>query len=301
MNVGLVLLLTVPSWAAWTEQDESRRIAQLKQQESRAFEMQMRGQNPFVAGSNNGYYGSQSYYGQNGMYDNYQNSMSAAYQNGHYSSYPEKPINTQESAVHKVPIESRKAHASELRADKPANVQTVVEVKTKTWCYHCASPWQSINADMQQAMRNLLEIRRARFPATSYVRADCSHPKNVSDLPKQQCSIGYCQTLVLTDHDSASALTIRGCAEKFGAVDEREFERRADNTCKKLHQTVDIQECICRNRKYCYSGSARDYGYKEEAETNFYKCVKSHTSSTVSSSLAILLLSAGLRILFTFI
>jgi hypothetical protein len=86
---------------------------------------------------------------------------------------------------------------------------------------------------MQQAVRNLLDIRRARFPSTSYVRADCSHPKNVSDLPKQQCSIGYCQTLVLTDHDSATALTIRGCAEKLGAIDERELEKRGDNTCKK--------------------------------------------------------------------
>jgi hypothetical protein len=32
---------------------------------------------------------------------------------------------------------------------------------------------------------------------------------------------------------SASSLTIRGCAEKFGAVDEKEFEKRGDNVCKK--------------------------------------------------------------------
>jgi hypothetical protein len=82
----------------------------------------------------------------------------------------------------------------------------MIEVKTKTWCYHCASPWNLINSDMQQAMRNLLEIRRARFPANSYVRVDCSQPKNVSDLPKQECAIGYCQTLVLTDHDSGEYL-----------------------------------------------------------------------------------------------
>lgn len=142
-------------------------------------------------------------------------------------------VNSHGSPVHRVPIESRPSYTSELRSGSPTNVKTVVEVKSKTWCFHCASPWNLINSDMQQAMRNLLDIRRARFPASSYVRVDCSHPKNVSDLPKQQCSIGYCQTLVLTDHDSASALTIRGCAEKFGAVDEREMERRADNTCKK--------------------------------------------------------------------
>jgi hypothetical protein len=64
----------------------------MKQEESRVFEMQMRGQNPFVGGSsnNNGYYGSQNQYGQSGLYDNYQGSMASAYQAGHYSNYPEK-------------------------------------------------------------------------------------------------------------------------------------------------------------------------------------------------------------------
>lgn len=50
--------------------------------------MQMRGQNPFVGGSSNGYYGSQNYYGnsQNG----YPGTMESAYQTGHYGNYPEK-------------------------------------------------------------------------------------------------------------------------------------------------------------------------------------------------------------------
>ncbi|CAD5234097.1 unnamed protein product [Bursaphelenchus xylophilus] len=39
----------------WTEADESRRIAQLKQEESRVFEMQMRGQNPFAGNPSNIY------------------------------------------------------------------------------------------------------------------------------------------------------------------------------------------------------------------------------------------------------
>jgi hypothetical protein len=79
--------------------------------------------------------------------------------------------------VHKVPIETRPSYTSELKLSKTPQVSNLVEVKSKTWCFHCASPWNLINSDMQQAMRNLLDIRRARFPATSFVRADCSHPK----------------------------------------------------------------------------------------------------------------------------
>lgn len=57
---------------------------------------------------------------------------------------------------------------------------------------------------MRQAMRNLLDLRRAQMPSSSLTRADCSSPAraNISTLPKQECVYSYCQTLVLTDHDT---------------------------------------------------------------------------------------------------
>jgi hypothetical protein len=109
-------------------------------------------------------------------------------------------VNSPGTPVHRVPIESRpQSYTAELRSGPP--IQTVAE-KTKSWCFYCATPWNLVNSDMQQAMRNLLEIRRSRFPPTSFIRADCSNPKNVSALPRQECTLGYCQTLTLIDHDS---------------------------------------------------------------------------------------------------
>ncbi|KAI6217476.1 hypothetical protein M3Y99_01765200 [Aphelenchoides fujianensis] len=236
-SFGLLLLvcLNAVRSSPWSEADESRRIAQIKAEESRVFEMQMKGQNPFVAG---GAYGSEESWG----------------------------LNAPGSPVHRVPIESR---AAELRSAPPPET-AILEKRTKNWCFHCASPWHSIGADGQRAVQNLLEIRRARFPAAAFIRSDCSSPKNISALPKQECLYSHCETLVLTDHNSGwfshPLLTIRGCAENLGAMDERELEKRGDNTCKKLHQSVDIQECICKGRKYCYAGSKRNFGYEEDDE-----------------------------------
>ncbi|CAD5230079.1 unnamed protein product [Bursaphelenchus okinawaensis] len=49
MRLALILAsLALIRAEIWTEADESRRINQLKQEESRAFELQMHGANPFA-------------------------------------------------------------------------------------------------------------------------------------------------------------------------------------------------------------------------------------------------------------
>ncbi|CAD5230075.1 unnamed protein product [Bursaphelenchus okinawaensis] len=132
------------------------------------------------------------------------------------------------------------------------------------------TPWSAMSSDMQKVIHNLLDIRRGKYPAKEFIRSDCSQPRNVSALKKQDCALSYCETLILTDHNTASSFTIRGCAEKLGAIDDSYMERRGDNVCKKLHNSVDIQECICKNRKYCYTGpQRRNLGYSEEAEASF--------------------------------
>uniref|UniRef100_A0A0K0D4S4 protein-tyrosine-phosphatase n=1 Tax=Angiostrongylus cantonensis TaxID=6313 RepID=A0A0K0D4S4_ANGCA len=50
---------------------------------------------------------------------------------------------------------------------------------------------------------------------------------------------------------------LRGCAESFGAIDTKFMEQQEDNGCVRLHDILDIKECICKSRKYCYAGRGR--------------------------------------------
>uniref|UniRef100_A0A914UY78 Protein-tyrosine-phosphatase n=1 Tax=Plectus sambesii TaxID=2011161 RepID=A0A914UY78_9BILA len=111
----------------------------------------------------------------------------------------------------------------------------------RMWCYHCASPMHSVSEDMQTAIRAFLKIRRTDYPKKA-VHPECTNPRNLTSLSKQYCMHSYCQTLVLTDHDTASLFTIRGCAEEFGAINEEVLDRQGDNSCHRLHDKLDIQE-----------------------------------------------------------
>ncbi|MFH4975010.1 hypothetical protein AB6A40_001719 [Gnathostoma spinigerum] len=124
------------------------------------------------------------------------------------------------------------------------------------WCFYCASPPTTIKAGMRKAIEELLRIRRTSYPFDA-VNPQCSRPSNISELQTEHCQHQYCQTLIITDHDTGSAITLRGCAEKFGAINEEILRRRGDNVCLRLHDQLDIQECICKHRKYCYGGAER--------------------------------------------
>ncbi|KAE9551531.1 hypothetical protein FO519_005261, partial [Halicephalobus sp. NKZ332] len=117
---------------------------------------------------------------------------------------------------------------------------------------------------MKKAVQNLLDVRRAQFPKDAVV-VDCHQPANIRTLPKIQCKLSYCQTLVLVEHERGVSFAMRGCAEHFAAINEPMLEARGDNTCKKLHSNLELQECICKNRKYCYKGST---DYKIEAASD---------------------------------
>uniref|UniRef100_A0A0K0FN93 Activin_recp domain-containing protein n=1 Tax=Strongyloides venezuelensis TaxID=75913 RepID=A0A0K0FN93_STRVS len=125
------------------------------------------------------------------------------------------------------------------------------------WCYRCASPYTKITPNMRHAVKNFLRIRRTSYPFDA-IHDKCTKPDDLGVFKKQQCISSYCQTIVLTDHDTGNVFTIRGCAENFGAIDAKVLEERDDNTCTKLHDSLEMYECICKNRKYCYAGSERN-------------------------------------------
>ncbi|TKR80377.1 hypothetical protein L596_014459 [Steinernema carpocapsae] len=231
----LFLLLSVCGISAmrWTEQDEARRISQLKEQERIEFQMEMQQQEN--VGGGGGYAG--DYFSGSSVSARYRPSSGGAIdrsngQQGQFSSY------------------------SAQRSSQNPRHYAALSLPSQNFCYHCASPFGTVSPDLQKAIQMFLKMRRTKYPS-EVVTSQCSNPKNIGALAKQTCLHGYCETLVLTDHDTGSAFTIRGCAEHFGAIDEALFEENGDNQCSRLHDQLDIQECICKHRKYCYSGPDR--------------------------------------------
>ncbi|KHJ94841.1 hypothetical protein OESDEN_05232 [Oesophagostomum dentatum] len=124
------------------------------------------------------------------------------------------------------------------------------------WCYHCASPLKYLSTDMRKTVQQLLKVRRTTYPQDVMTK-ECNNARNFSTLFKQTCRHPYCETLSVVDHNEGTAFVIRGCAENFGAIDSRTLEQQDSNSCTKLHDLLDIQECICRNQNYCYAGQSR--------------------------------------------
>lgn len=222
----------------WTEKDDARRIEQIKKDERRLYEQQM-GMKVFSS-----MYTSQE---STNKFTDYDQNIA-----NHVKSTSSLPEEANKNALN-IKYEAKKL------SDRFSN-QTVLR-REKNWCFSCASPLNSVSDEMQKVIRNLLEVRRAFYPFEA-VMNDCTNPKSLDKLSRQECQYSFCQSLVLTDHNLGSAFTLRGCAEYLGAVDLRLLKKRADNSCKKLHQFVDIQECICEKRKYCYSGPERSFASK---------------------------------------
>uniref|UniRef100_A0A0R3RTA4 Phlebovirus glycoprotein G2 fusion domain-containing protein n=1 Tax=Elaeophora elaphi TaxID=1147741 RepID=A0A0R3RTA4_9BILA len=208
----------------WTEQDEARRIQQIVEAEEMEYEMEQRSQSV----------------------------IDGDVMRGDYHNYP-----ITESYQYK-------------RETTPAVTLPSMIATTSGdsfWCYHCASPLSIMSGNMQRAIEKFLRIRRTAYPA-QVKNTRCSEPRNLTELVVEHCRHPYCQTLILTDHEtgkyftvqhylSGSAFTMRGCAETFGAINEKLLDARDDNTCQRLHEQLDIQECICKHRQYCYPGAKR--------------------------------------------
>ncbi|KAL3083444.1 hypothetical protein niasHS_011246 [Heterodera schachtii] len=231
-HISLLPFLVVFSAAAlWTEKDEAKRIAQIKSEEQRVYEEQMGQKLPSLSSGTSA---------EGIATDEFPPPPSPPHSHGFPRHFPSLS-----------PAVSSVDHFS-------SNLSVRHFVANAFWCFHCASPWNAISEPMQRVVKNLLEIRRAHFPTAQIVRRDCVEPRELDELPRQICrGFSHCQTLILTDHGSGSAFTMRGCAERFGAVDVEVLARRGDNVCKRLHEKVDIQECICERRKYCHAGSDR--------------------------------------------
>lgn len=54
---------------------------------------------------------------------------------------------------------------------------------------------------MRRAVQTFLTLRRTTYPINA-ISAYCSSPKNISDFTKELCRHPYCQTLILTDHET---------------------------------------------------------------------------------------------------
>lgn len=60
---------------------------------------------------------------------------------------------------------------------------------------------------MQRVIEKFLRIRRTAYPA-QVKNIRCSEPRNLTKLAVEYCRHPYCQTLILTDHDTGKLLFI---------------------------------------------------------------------------------------------
>uniref|UniRef100_A0A1I8BB49 Uncharacterized protein n=1 Tax=Meloidogyne hapla TaxID=6305 RepID=A0A1I8BB49_MELHA len=202
---------------SWSEQDEAKRIAQIKEDEKRIFEFQTGQKLPTNLLNNN-------QDGQNLFPQNYLQNEFLQKQNLFIG-------------------EKQKYYSKQNESYKEFITKNIQEIN---WCFYCDSPLNILSEQMQRVVKNLLSVRRAQFPSSEAITRECINPKNLDLLPRQICpGYSHCQTLVLTDHNAGNSFILRGCAERFGAIDLEVLANRKDNSCQRLHDQVDIQECIC--------------------------------------------------------
>ncbi|CAI4224091.1 unnamed protein product [Auanema sp. JU1783] len=147
---------------------------------------------------------------------------------------------------------SMKNEKSQRLLSEPSLDTSSVIQEEEHWCYHCTSPIDHLSTAMKKTIREFLKLRRTVYP-TEVATPECVSARNFSKLHKQTCKHRYCQTLALVDQDEGASFVLRGCAENFGAINSKQLDEQAENTCTKLHKKVDIRECICKERKYCYA------------------------------------------------
>ncbi|GMT05001.1 hypothetical protein PENTCL1PPCAC_27175, partial [Pristionchus entomophagus] len=243
MLLRLFICLGVPVIAIphWSEQDETDRISSIMAAEKRQFDEEMKSQQQ--ARYRNEY---RSNYGGGELPD--QEEYDRRYRGGgrernrktttEAPSYGENNRNNNHSA--------EALSSSSVESSRPSD----------NWCYFCASPLSMLSSNSRKTVQQFLDIRRTSFSKEAVTR-ECLSPKNFTALQKQECKHRFCQTLVLMDHEEGASFVMRGCAEHFGAIHKELLEAREDNTCQRLHEKLDIRECICRERKSCYSGRER--------------------------------------------
>jgi hypothetical protein len=273
----LFCFFTKCSSKQWTEEDEKRRIAKIKEDELRQFKAEM--------GSGRSGFSPDAFYGESENHNPGIDYSGETYPR--YRASPQKYSPVRRPSITQPPIPVF-TPSSAFISPSGNNNATLAQIN---WCFYCASPLRILSEPMQVAVQNLLDVRRAKYPKDAVI-SDCNNPANIRILPKQQCKHSYCQTLVLTEHDRAISFAIRGCAENFAAIDESILSERGDNQCVKLHGSLDLRECVCKNRKYCYRGSTDD-----KIEEASQQAVKFFANAQSSASR----LETSITIVFSFI
>ncbi|GMT31164.1 hypothetical protein PFISCL1PPCAC_22461, partial [Pristionchus fissidentatus] len=245
MLLGLLIGLSIPLICAttphWSEQDESDRISAIMAAEKRAFDDEMKTQQQV---RNNIHYL---------IYRFFQ----ARYRMEHQQNYGGEYSDQEEYDRRYRGRQKAKTTTTEAPSYEALSSSSSENSRSRdNWCYFCASPLSSLSSNSRKAVEQFLDIRRTTFPKEATSR-ECLAPRNFTALQKQDCKHRFCQTLVLMDHEEGSSFVMRGCAEHFGAIHKELLEAREDNSCKRLHDKLDIRECICKNRKSCYAGRER--------------------------------------------
>lgn len=238
----------------YTEEDEAKYLQQLKQQELRNFELEMKQQTEQRGVKYSG------------------SSLGVQLDGGSFDSdeLPSELRGPELPWSRKIQKSSPKeqTHALALRS-QPFSEVTSRNDENKNdgsgdedhWCYYCATPIDKVKHDMRRSIRNLLEMRRTAFPIDA-ITNECLSAKNKTALKKQKCTYKYCQTLSILDRNAGNAFVVRGCAEHFGAINVPELEKKNDYSCEMLHEKLEIKECICKTEKYC------DAGWKVKRNSN---------------------------------
>ncbi|GMR31582.1 hypothetical protein PMAYCL1PPCAC_01777, partial [Pristionchus mayeri] len=241
LRLLICLGATVIASPHWSEQDENDRISAIMAAEKRQFDEEMKNQER--ARYRNEYRAS---YGGDSMSD--QEEYDRRYRGR--GSGRGRTTTTEQPSYGERYVGSNGHFAEALSSSRESSRQS------DNWCYFCASPLSMLSSNSRKAVQQFLDIRRTSFSKDTMTR-ECISPKNFSALQKQECKHRFCQTLVLIDNEEGASFVMRGCAEHFGAVNLEMLEQREDNSCKRLHDKLDIRECICRERKSCYSGRER--------------------------------------------
>uniref|UniRef100_A0A1I7U0J0 Uncharacterized protein n=1 Tax=Caenorhabditis tropicalis TaxID=1561998 RepID=A0A1I7U0J0_9PELO len=238
------LALTDGRRKIYTEEDEAKFLQQLKQQELRDFEMQMREES-----KRNGVRYSSSMYGVQleGVSVNSEELPSEL--RGPVAPWSRRTQQREQTQA----LALRAQPAPEFAIEKSDDTTFKNSENGEHWCYLCASPIDDIKPEMRRSIRNLLEMRRTAFPVDA-VTSDCLSARNLTKLKKQTCTYKYCQTLSIVDKNAGKSFVVRGCAEHFGAINVPELEKKDDHSCNMLHEKLDIKECICKTDKYCNAG-----------------------------------------------
>ncbi|VDP11640.1 unnamed protein product [Soboliphyme baturini] len=140
------------------------------------------------------------------------------------------------------------------------------------YCIHCASPRTVLkHKTLLDAMDQLLYLRQTEYP-NSVVNVDCDRLTNGSiQRQYQQCKYPYCYSITFDDH-VGSPLTIRGCAESF--VPPKPLEKKDSNYCRRVHGTLGIAECVCKQTTYCQpSSSSRSIGTFQRFRLQLVVCL----------------------------